>query len=138
MYSRWLEPGATSRALAAGSSIVALALAAYVFWRRRTVSFPELLEAGLLLTLIPLLSPQGWDYTLLLATPAVMCLINYSDRLPPALKTLTVLALAVVGLTIYDVIGRAAFSAFMDQSGITIAFIVIVGALVTLRQRAVI
>jgi len=26
--------------------------------------------------LIPLVSPQGWDYVLLLATPAVVCLVD--------------------------------------------------------------
>ena len=36
----------------------------------------------LLLTLIPLLSPQGWDYVFLVSTPAIMLLVNYEDRLP--------------------------------------------------------
>ena len=137
MYSRWLEPGPAAQALATATTIAAAGLVVYVVWLRRRVAFPELLEAGLLLTLIPLMSPQGWDYTLLLATPAVMCLVNYSDQLPRALRIATITALAVVGLTIYDVLGRATFTAFMAQSGITLAFFVIIAALVTLRQRRV-
>ena len=39
---------------------------------RRGLSFPEGLEAALLLTCIPLLSPQGWDYVFLVSTPAVV------------------------------------------------------------------
>jgi hypothetical protein len=44
--------------------------------RRRTVREPAYLEFGLLMLLIPLLSPQGWDYVLLVATPAVMILVD--------------------------------------------------------------
>ena len=38
------------------------------------VAAPEYLEFALILLLIPLLSPQGWDYVLLLGTPAIACL----------------------------------------------------------------
>ena len=48
-----------------------------VAWRRRrAVSAPEYLECALLMLLVPLISPQGWDYVLLLATPAVVCLVD--------------------------------------------------------------
>ena len=39
---------------------------------RRRRAFPEGLEGALLLTLMPLLSPQGWDYVFLIATPAIV------------------------------------------------------------------
>ena len=128
------------RPAASGSVCLAAALlvAVYVFRLRRSVEFPELLEASLLLTLMPLMSPQGWEYTLLIATPGVMCLVNYSDRLPLALRVFTVAALGVIGLSIYDLMGRAAYAAFMQASGVTLAFFVVIAALVVLRRRHVV
>ena len=117
--------------------LLALGLVIDVFRRRRALAFPELLEGGLLLTLIPFLSPQGWDYTLLVATPAVMCLMNDEQHLPSGLRVGAIAAMAIVGLTIYDLMGRRLYSTFMGQSGITIAFLVILAALVALRRRQV-
>ena len=135
MYSRWLGPGAGAQSLAVATTLTVLGLSAYVYSRRKTLRFPELIEASLLLILMPLMSPQGWDYTLLVGTPAVMCLVNYDDRLPTVLRIATIVALAAVGLSIYDVLGRPLYVAFMRQSGITLAFLVIIGALVELRRR---
>jgi hypothetical protein len=138
MYSRWFGAGATARTLTTITILVAGAVTIHVFRTRRAVEFPELLEVSLLLTLMPLMSPQGWEYTLLMATPAVMCLVNYSDRLPAPLRHLTIAALAVIGLSLYDLMGRAMHTAFMTASGVTIAFFVVIAALVTLRHRQVV
>lgn len=138
MFSRWFGPGALAQALTTVTIVAALVITVYVFSSRGAVEFPELLEASLLLTLMPLMSPQGWEYTLLTATPAVMCLVNYSDRLPALLRAVTIAALAVIGLSIYDLMGRAAYAAFMQASGVTIAFFVVIAALVVLRRRQVV
>jgi hypothetical protein len=113
-----------------------LALAALVFtWRRESMRFPEGLEAALLLTLVPMLSPQGWDYVFLVSTPAIAYLVNYEDTLPTPLRALTLAAVAAIGLSLYDVMGRAAYSAFMSWSIITVCYLVILSALATLRLR---
>ena len=127
--------GTASAALAGAASVVLLAIAAAVFLRRDGVRRPEVLEAGLLLTLIPLLSPQGWDYVFLVSTPAVMLLVNYSDRLPVVVRAVTIAALATIGLTIFDVMGRARYATFMAWSGITLCFFVVIAALAVLRFR---
>ena len=138
MYSRWFGAGALARAFTTATILAAGALVVDVFRRRAGVEFPELLEVSLLLTLMPLMSPQGWEYTLLMATPAVMCLVNYREQLPAHLRRLTIVALAVIGLSLYDLMGRAMHVAFMRASGVTIAFFVIIVALVTLRRRQVV
>jgi alpha-1,2-mannosyltransferase len=137
MYSRWAGPGRVARSLAVATTLAALALVAYAYRLRRPLRFPELAEASLLLMLMPLMSPQGWDYTLLVGTPAVMCLVNDEDRLPAPLRAGAVAALAAIGLSIYDVMGRQLYVAFMRQSGITLAFFVLIGALFELRRRRV-
>jgi hypothetical protein len=43
--------------------------------------------------------------------------------------------MAVIGLTLYDVIGRDAYTAFMMASGITLCTFVLIAATVTLRVR---
>jgi hypothetical protein len=105
--------------------------------RRGPIRLPEALEGGLLLTSIPLLSPQGWDYVFLLSTPAIMLWVNYEDRLPLVIRAVTAAAIAVVGLSLFDVMGRAAYAAFMALSVITVCFVVVIGSIATLRVKGV-
>jgi Glycosyltransferase family 87 len=135
MYYRWVGPGALQAQLAYGTAVLLLLIAGIVFLMRRGVTFPEGLEAGLLLTLMPLLSPQGWDYVFLIATPAIVYLANYADCLPQPLRALTVAAAATIGLAIFDLLGRTLYYAFMRMSVISLCFFVVIAALVALRAR---
>jgi hypothetical protein len=137
MYGKWFGISRLSTVLAAASSLVLLAGVMMVFLRRQSVAFPEGLEGSLLLLLIPLLSPQGWDYVLLIATPAVVYLANYLDRLPRPLRAMTVVAGLTIGLSLFDIMGRAAYAAFMGMAIISICALVLVAALTTLRLKAV-
>jgi hypothetical protein len=137
MYTRWLGQGSAATALTTLTAGASLGLVLWMWKAGRHVAQPAGLEAALLLVLIPLISPQGWDYVLLLATPAVVYLVNYGDRLPRRLRPVTLGALAVIGLTIFDLVGRTAYSAFMRVSGITLCFFVVIAALATLRQRRI-
>jgi hypothetical protein len=136
MFAKWLGPGGPATGLAILAVGVLCATAVAIFRRRRGIGFPEGLEASLLLTFIPLCSPQGWDYVFLLSTPAMVYLGNYQDRLPHALRIAAAMAIATIGLSIYDVMGRTAYAAFMSMSLVTLCFFVIVAALWSLRARA--
>lgn len=135
MYAKWLEPGRLAARLAVVTGIVLLGVAALVIARRRLVPSPDGLEVALLLTLIPLLSPQGWDYVFLISTPAVMYLINHEGQLPPAVRGATIAALLIIALSVYDVLGRDAYRMFMALSVISVCFLTVVGGLTTLRVR---
>jgi hypothetical protein len=137
MWAKWIGAGATATMLAAATSAAVLGAAVAVFVRRSAVSFPEGLEGALLLTCIPLLSPQGWDYVFLVSTPAVLFIVNYADRLPATMRTVTILALGIIGLSLYDVMGRAAYAAFMAWSIVTVCYFVVIAALCTLRLRRI-
>lgn len=137
MYFRWVGPGSLSAQLAYATGAVLLAVAGVVFLLRRGVRFPEGLEGGALLTLMPLLSPQGWDYVFLIATPAIAVLANDEDRLPQPLRALTIAAVATIGLAIFDLMGRTAYYAFMRLSVISLCFFVVIAALAVLRIRKV-
>jgi hypothetical protein len=137
MYAKWVGPGATAGWLAGTSALALLVVATDMIRRRQRVPQPLGLEAALLLTLVPLLSPQGWDYVFLLATPAVAFLVNYEDRLPWGLRIAAGLAVAVAGFSLFDIMGRRAYAAFMARSIVTVCFLVVIAALHALRVRNV-
>jgi hypothetical protein len=137
MYGKWLGVGPLAAALATTSGLLLAGAALIVFMRRRSVPFPEGLEGSLLLLLIPLLSPQGWDYVLLIATPAVMYLANYLDDLSRPWRAVTIVAALTIGLSLFDLMGRAAYAAFMGAAVISVCAVALVGALVALRVRAI-
>lgn len=137
MFSKWIGAGPAASALALAASLVVLGLAVVVFRRRRHVPFPEGLESALLLTCIPLLSPQGWDYVFLVSTPAIMCLMNYHDLLPRPWRVLSAAAVATIAFSVYDLMGRAAYGTFMSLSMITVCYLIVIAALGAIRSRAI-
>jgi hypothetical protein len=137
MFAKWMGPGPAAAWLAAAAAVTLLFIAGLALAQRGKVACPEGLEGALLLTLIPLLTPQGWDYVFLIATPAVVYLGNYEDRLPRALRVAAVGAVAVIGLSLFDLMGRANYARFMSLSIITLCFLVVIAALAVLRARGV-
>ncbi|HVL67941.1 MAG TPA: glycosyltransferase family 87 protein [Vicinamibacterales bacterium] len=136
-FAKWMGIGSAATAAAAACGLVLLIIAALVVHGGRAVADREPLEAALLLTLIPLLSPQGWDYVFLVATPAIAVLANYDDRLPRSLRVAAWGAVLTIGLSLFDLMGRRHYAAFMNWSVITVAFVVVIGALAVLRRRRV-
>ena len=137
MFFRWFGPGEFSTRVAYGTGLVLLGVAALVFLLRRGVAFPEGVEGALLLTLMPLLSPQGWDYVFLIATPAIVYLANYLDLLPRPLRFITIVAGATIAFVVFDLVGRKAYHEFMRLSFISLCFFVVIAALTTLRLRKI-
>jgi hypothetical protein len=133
MWAKWVGIGQTARALATISAGAALALVAIVWVRRRQIADPDYLEVALLLLLIPLLSPQGWDYVLLLATPAVVCLLDRWSEVSRRWRLATALSLALMGLTIFDLMGRTLYAQFMALSLVSVAAMAAAVALWHLR-----
>jgi hypothetical protein len=137
MWAKWIGMGRAAELLALATSVALLGMAALVIARRDTVKFPEALEMALLLTLLPLLSPQGWDYVFLLSTPAVVLLLNEERSLPRGLRWATIAALATIAFSLYDVMGRRAYARFMAVAAISVCYLVAAAALCALRLRRV-
>ena len=135
MYAKWLGPESAAPILAAVTGGVLLLLVGIVIAGRGGLKQPDTLEAGLLLMLIPLLSPQGWDYVLLIATPAVMLLIDELDSLPRELRYAAIAAMAGIALILFDLMGREAYGTFMRLSLVSVLVLVEFAALVALRFR---
>jgi uncharacterized membrane protein len=137
MWTKWIGAGPAATAMIVATSAAVLAVAVFVFVRRRRVPFPEGLEAALLLTCIPLLSPQGWDYVFLVSTPATAFVLNYEDLLPASVRVAALVALLTIGLSGYDLLGRSAYGTFMALSVISVCYLVVVAALGTMRARGI-
>jgi hypothetical protein len=136
-YAKWFGAGTVATSLALITALAALAGTVVVLLYRRGLVFPEAIEGSGLLMLIPLLSPQGWDYVLLLATPAVILLVNYLDRLPMMLRAAAVVAGLTTGLSVFDVMGRPSYARFMEAAVVTVCASVLLVSLYTLRARRV-
>jgi hypothetical protein len=135
MYAKWLGWGSVAATL----SLVTIAVLALGFGvvlaRRGGVRSPEVLEVAMALTLIPLATPQGWDYVLLLSTPLVALLISRTPGMPRGDRAAFIVTLAVVALSLYDVMGRAAYARFMALALITVCYLVILVVALRVRLR---
>jgi hypothetical protein len=134
MWTKWLGANASTRLLTGLSSAAALGLVIDAWMRRNDTGDPIYLEAAALLLLVPLLSPQGWDYVLLLATPAVALLFDRLPELSRGWQTATWGAVAIMGLVTFDLIGRTAYARFMAWSIISLAAITLLVCLTQLRR----
>ena len=136
MWAKWIGLGPLAAVLAACTVAAALALVTVVWARRSRVDDPNYLEVALLMLLVPLLSPQGWDYVLLLATPAVVCLTDRWADVSRVWQAVIVVCLALMGLTLFDLMGRTLYTSFMMLSVVSLAAMGTAVVLAHLRWRA--
>jgi hypothetical protein len=136
MWSKWIGPGRAASILAA-ATIAACLGASVVAWRaRRHVDEPAFLEVAYLLLLIPLISPQGWDYVLLLGVPAFVCLLDRFRSSPPSWQAVTVAGFLLTSFTIYDLLGRALYLSLMAASVVTVGALLVAASVIRLRLAA--
>jgi hypothetical protein len=135
MWAKWLGPGSAASVLTLATFVAVAALVVIAWRRRRAVAAPEYLECALLMLLIPLISPQGWDYVLLLATPAVVCLVDRWRELAGIWRGGLAIALATMCLTIFDIMGRSLYGRFMALAIVSVAALAVAAGLVHTRWR---
>jgi len=134
-FSKWTGQAALSNLLY-GTALGLLALYVLILMvRGAAVKQAGRLEAFLLLALIPLVSPLGWDYTFLAAAPALVLILSHWNRYPQAARWLLALDLAVISLSLYDLLGRGLYARFMSLSVITLCFCLLLYFLGSLRLR---
>ena len=134
-WSKWLGVGPRAIRWSLVTSAIALAIGATVLLRRREVERPGYLEFSALLFLIPLISPQGWVYVLLLGTPAVLLLVDRWASVPWPWRVLAVAGIGFMSFTIYDLLGRKLYMYVMSLNIIGIAAFVVFLAVISLRFR---
>jgi hypothetical protein len=137
MWTKWLGPGATADRLALASMIIAVAAGFAVMARRRHVSEPNYLEGAYFLVLVALISPQGWDYVLLIGLPAYVCLVDRWMDLPPLWRAVAATGIFLTNFMIYDLLGRAVYLRLTELSVVSVGAVLIAATLVRLRWRAI-
>lgn len=137
LAAKWTGDARLAPFPAAGMILLAAAGFLYLVAKGTNIVRAEVLECAALLTLIPLVSPLGWDYTLLSSVPAVMIVVNRFARLPAAWKAALIADGLVIALSYYDLMGRASYARFMSLSVVTVNFVIILGALAYLRIKGI-
>ena len=102
--------------------------------RRGDIPNFRLIDA-LLLTLIPLLSPQGWDYVFLLATPAVLLVVDRWRDLPLPWRVFAAVTMFFFSWTIFDVLGRWLYTRLTAINIISIAALALLVVIFAVRNR---
>jgi hypothetical protein len=135
MWAKWIGAGVPARILAGVTSAAGLGVVIDAWMHRNEeIGDPIYLEAAALLVLVPLLSPQGWDYVLLLSTPALALIIDRVPELPRRWKVAAWTSIGVMGFAIFDLVGRAIYTRVMSWSVITLCAIGVLACLSKLRR----
>jgi alpha-1,2-mannosyltransferase len=133
-FAKWIgDPTQAERFTAIALGVLAAATLGIVAagWRRRDAC---VLDGALILMLIPLISPLGWDYTFLMALPAVALIVGNRDAFAKPLQYALAGNFAIIALALYDTMGRVLYGAFMRWSVTTLNFLLLIPALAYLRK----
>jgi len=136
MWAKWLGINRVMIFLSVVSTTAILGLVATVWVHRRTVFDPDYLEFALVLLLVPLLSSRGTEYLLLLATPAVICLLDRWSDVSARWQVVTGLGLVTMSMAALDIFGPSIRDTVTGSGVITLAALVVVVATAHLRWKA--
>ena len=135
LFMKWTGQRELSVVLA-GAAVVLLAfLVLSLVLKGRGMERAPVLECSVLLILIPLISPLGWDYTLLVSALGVMILIQSFFEFSKAWRVVLIVNFFIIAFSLFDILGRELYAKFMSWSVITINFLILIGYLSFLRFR---
>ena len=137
MWAKWIGPGPTAAALALASTVLAVAVGIFLMSRGRRVPEPNYLDVAYFLVLIPLLSPQGWDYVLVIALPAYVVLVDRWRELSPNWRMVALTGFLFTSFTIFDLLRRPLYTHLMQLGAISVGAVLIAICLIRLRQQAI-
>jgi hypothetical protein len=137
LFAKWNQNQTLSLVLAGAVAALLAALVLVLVLKGRGMGRASILECSILLVLIPLVSPLGWDYTLLISALGVMLAIQNFFSYSKLWRIFLALNFSVIALSLYDLMGRKLYSKFMSWSVITINFLILIGYLAYLRFKKV-
>jgi hypothetical protein len=94
-----------------------------------------ILESSVLLILIPLASPLGWDYNLLMSILGLMIIVHYFPSYTKIWRIILIGNFIIIFFSVYDIIGQDLYSTFMSLSLPTLNFLLLIGYLTFLRFK---
>ena len=135
MWAKWLGAGPIASSLALASVVASLAAAAFVFRCHHAVRHPAYLEVGFLLMLVPLISPQGWDYVLLLGVPAMLVLLDRWPEMTMPWRVVTAAGFFMANLTTFDTVGQHYYMVVTTYAVVSVGAIALATSAVHVRVR---
>lgn len=117
-------------------TLLALLILIAIF-KGKEMARTSVLECSILLILIPIVSPLGWDYTLLLSVLGITIIIHNFFNFLKIWRIILIVNFLIISLSIYDLMGKKFYEMFMSWSVLTINFLVIIGYLSYLRFKRV-
>jgi hypothetical protein len=136
MWAKWLHPGPLASLLALGTVVATVCGGLFVIQRRTAVAEPNYLEGAYFFVLIPLVSPQGWDYVLLLALPAYICLVDRWRDTSHGWRAVAMVGFILTSFVVYDLMRRPLYFFLLDWGAGSVGAVLIAASLVRLRYRA--
>ena len=136
MWAKWLTPGPTASQMAMVSSVCIVAVGGLIMLRRKNVPEPNYLEGAYFFLLVPLLSPQGWDYVLLIALPAYMLIVDRFRDLPWVWRAIAALGIFLTSFAVFDIMGRSLYFWVMGHAFVSVGAVLLAACLVRLRWQA--
>jgi hypothetical protein len=137
MWAKWIGAGRAASTLAAVSAAALFGLGLAVLLKRRPAAEPNYLESAFFCVLIPLISPQGWDYVLLLALPGSMLLVDRWPDLSPAWRAAAAIGFLLTSFMIFDLLRRGLYLDLLRLSASSVGAILLAVCLAHLRWREI-
>jgi hypothetical protein len=138
MWAKWFGLNRVTYFLTVLSTTAILGLVTTAWVHRRTVFDPDYVEFALVLLVIPLLSSRGSESMLLLATPAVICLIDRWSEVSTRWRLATGLALVTMSASsALNLFGPGVRQAVTGSAVVTVAALTIVVATAHLRWKGI-
>jgi hypothetical protein len=135
LWTKWIGVSRTAMMLAAATTAIAFAAVAYVARRFTGGASGPYREIAALFVLVPLISPQGWDYALLLGTPAVLSILDRWRTFSAPMRVALTVALAVIALPTRDLLGLDWHRHVMSTGIVTLAGVALLAAVLMLRRK---
>ena len=135
-WAKLMTAGSVATALATASSLAVVAAGVLMMARWRSPSDPYYLDAAYFLLLVPVLSPQGWDYVLVIGLPAFVCLIDRWPQQSGGWRAALVVGFALTSFIIFDLQGRWLYGLLTGVGAVTWGVVVLAAGLMKLRSRA--
>jgi hypothetical protein len=122
-----------------GAAVIAgLILGMIKTGERERIEKAEISEGVVLMMLIPMLSPLGWNYNYLYALPASALLVHALARFSLSLRAVVVVNFILIGGTLREILGRTAFRYYTGRSFIVPSVLVVLAVLFLARRRRLI
>jgi hypothetical protein len=136
-FMKWTGNQALSLVLAGFVIGILVLLVLILVLKGSDVPRPEVLDSSILLICIPLVSPLGWDYTLLMSVLGVTILVYNIWNFSKLWKIVLLVNFFIIAFSIYDILGRELYGGFMTRSIPTLNFLLIIGYLASLRIKKI-